>query len=161
MTQKMQMSLEVNGEPHTLIVEPRATLADALREELGLTGTRTGCEEGVCGACTVLVDGEPVRACLQFAVQAHGREVTTVEGLRGGEMMAALKDALAENFAVQCGFCTAGFLMLAAGAFARDPDMDERAMTELVSANLCRCTGYQPIVKAMMEAQAAMRVPAE
>lgn len=160
MSQKMQMSMEVNGEAHTLIVEPRTTLADALREECGLTGTRTGCEEGVCGTCTVLVDGEPVRACLQFAVQAHGREVTTIEGLSGRKLMKALQDAMAENFAVQCGYCTAGFLMLAAGALARRPDMDEDEMIRLVSANLCRCTGYQPILKAMRQAQAAVRADA-
>ncbi len=161
MTQKMQMSMEVNGEHHTLVVEPRTTLADALREECGLTGTRIGCEEGVCGACTVLVDGEPVRACLQFAVQAHGREITTVEGLTHREALIALKAAMSEHFAVQCGYCTAGFLMLAAGALARAPDMSETDMTELVSSNLCRCTGYQPIVKAMKQAQASLRVAAE
>lgn len=157
----MRMAMEVNGEERTLVVEPRTTLADALREECGLTGTRIGCEEGVCGACTVLVDGEPVRACLQFAVQAHGRQIITIEGLRGSETLKALKDRLSENFAVQCGFCTAGFLMLAAGALARQPEMDEAAITELVSSNLCRCSGYKPIIKAFMEAQASMRVAAE
>ena len=157
MNQQMQMTMEVNGETHTLIVEPRTTLADALREDCGLTGTRTGCEEGVCGTCTVLVDGEPVRSCLQFAVQAHGREVTTIEGLTGRDVMKALQDAMAENFAVQCGYCTAGFLMLAAGALSRQPDMDDEALTGLVSANLCRCTGYQPILKAIRQAQATVQ----
>ncbi|ORE95287.1 (2Fe-2S)-binding protein [Stappia sp. 22II-S9-Z10] len=161
MSTKMQMSMEVNGEARDLVVEPRTTLADALREECGLTGTRTGCEEGICGACTVLVDGEPVRACLQFAVQAHGREVTTIEGVREWKTLEALKAAMREHFAVQCGFCTSGFLMLAAGALTRKPEMSAAEIAEVAEMNLCRCTGYQPIVRAMQEAQASLKVAAQ
>lgn len=156
-TRKIQMTMEVNGAQRTIVVEPRATLVDALRDECHLTGTRTGCDEGVCGACTVLVDGEPVRACLMFAVQAHGSEVRTVEGLADGATLGVLQRAFVEAHAVQCGYCTAGFLMLAAGALERDPAMDDDALVALASANLCRCTGYQPIVRALRSARNALR----
>jgi carbon-monoxide dehydrogenase small subunit len=151
------MTMEVNGRARTIVVEPRTTLVEALREECHLTGTRTGCDEGVCGACTVLVDGEPVRACLMFAVQAHKAQVHTVEGLADGPRLHPLQRAFEEEHAVQCGFCTSGFLMLAAGALERTPDMDDDAITALASANLCRCTGYQPIVKALRAARDSIR----
>lgn len=156
MTRKIQMTMEVNGRSRTIVVEPRTTLVDALREECHLTGTRAGCDEGVCGACTVLVDGEPVRACLMFAVQAHGAEVRTVEGLAEGGTMHPLQRAFMAEHAIQCGYCTAGFLMLAAGALDRDPGMDDQALVDLASANLCRCTGYQPIVRALRSARDAL-----
>jgi carbon-monoxide dehydrogenase small subunit len=154
---RLQVTFEVNGTDQTVVVEPRATLLDALRGECRLTGTRAGCEEGVCGACTVLVDGEPVRACTLFAVQAHGRAVMTVEGLADGDTLHPLQRAFTACHAVQCGACTPGFLMLAAGAFARDPDMDEAALGELAATNLCRCGAGRAIVRALREAQGAMR----
>lgn len=156
MSQKIQMTMEVNGRPRTIVVEPRTTLVEALREECHLTGTRAGCDEGVCGTCTVLVDGEPVRACLMFAVQAHGSQVRTVEGLAERGALHPLQRAFVEEHAVQCGFCTAGFLMLAAGALELQPDLDDEELTALAAANLCRCTGYQPIVRALAAAREAL-----
>lgn len=149
------MTMEVNGEDRTIVVEPRTTLVEALREACHLTGTRVGCEEGVCGACTVLVDGEPVRACLMFAIQAHGTQVRTVEGLSDGTSLHPLQQAFIDNHAVQCGFCTAGFLMLAVGALEKDPGIDDAALEEIATANLCRCTGYQPILRALKAARGA------
>ncbi len=151
------LTLTVNGAPHTVSVEPRRTLADALREDCRLTGTHLGCEHGVCGACTVLVDGEPVRSCLMFAVQAEGREIRTVEGLAKDGVLHPMQEAFSEHHALQCGFCTPGFLMLAVGALERDPEMDEDAQRELLSSNLCRCTGYQNILKAVRAAAEKMR----
>ena len=157
MSEKTDITLTVNGREHAIRVAPRCTLADAIREECGLTGTHLGCEHGVCGACTVLVDGEPVRACLMFAVQAEGMDIRTVEGLAEGETLHPLQQAFIDHHALQCGFCTPGFLMLAAGALERDPDIGDDDLRELLSANLCRCTGYQNIVKAVRSAADAMR----
>ena len=151
------LTLTVNGVPHTVAVEPRRTLADALREDCGLTGTHLGCEHGVCGACTVLVDGDPVRSCLMFAVQADGREIRTVEGLAKDGVLHPMQEAFSEHHALQCGFCTPGFLMLAVGALERNPEMDEDAQREMLSSNLCRCTGYQNILKAVRAAAEKMR----
>ena len=138
-------------------VEPRRTLADAIRDDCGLTGTHIGCEHGVCGACTVIVDGEIVRSCLMFAVQVRGRKVRTVEGLaRGGELH-ALQRAFMEHHALQCGYCTPGFLMLAAGVLERDPDIGDEELAEVLSACLCRCTGYANIMAAVRAAAAEMR----
>lgn len=141
-------------------MEPRRTLADLLREDCGLTGTHLGCEEGVCGACTVLVDGAAVRSCLMFAVQCDGCCVRTVEGLpRDGEDRHPLQESFAAEHALQCGYCTPGFLMLAAGALESDPgvvDEPER-LRELLTSNLCRCTGYEPIRRAVIRAAAAIR----
>jgi len=149
MSDKHLIELTVNGTGHEVLVEPRRTLLDVLRHDLGLTGTHTGCEHGVCGACTVLVDGEPVRACLVFAVQAETADVRTVESLgRDGEL-SDLQQAFAEHHGLQCGFCTPGFLMLAEGFLAQRPDADRAEIREAVSANLCRCTGYQTIVDAV------------
>lgn len=158
MTPRIRMTAAINGETRTVVVEPRTTLADALREECGLTGTNVGCEEGVCGACTVLVDGEPVRACTMFAVQAHGREVRTVEGLASptGEL-GVLQQAFQTHHAVQCGCCTPGFLMLATGAIERDPALEETDLAEVAEANLCRCSGYKGIARALREAAATLR----
>ncbi|SDH71787.1 (2Fe-2S)-binding protein [Nonomuraea jiangxiensis] len=146
----MNVELTVNGEAHSLDVEPRTSLADALRDELGLTGTTLGCEHGVCGSCTVLVGGTAVRSCLMLAVQAQGEEVRTVEGLADGDRPHPLQEAFAAEHALQCGFCTPGFLMLLAGALAADPELggDERRLDALLASNLCRCTGYAGIRRA-------------
>jgi carbon-monoxide dehydrogenase small subunit len=146
----VKVRVEVNGTEHRADVEPRTLLSDFLRHDLGLTGTHVGCEHGVCGACTVQVDGEPARACLMFAVQADGRSVRTVEGLApdDGELH-PLQRALHERHGLQCGFCTAGFLM-ALEPFVRDrPDASETEIREAIAGNLCRCTGYEGIVAAV------------
>ncbi|GLW99898.1 (2Fe-2S)-binding protein [Microtetraspora sp. NBRC 16547] len=153
----MKIKLTVNGEQHSLDVEPRRILADVLREDCRLTGTHLGCEHGVCGACTVLVDGEAVRACLMLAVQCDGRSVRTVEGLSSpdGEPH-PLQRAFSAEHALQCGFCTPGFLMVAAGALEADPTIadDSERIDGLVESNICRCTGYEPIRRAIMRAAA-------
>jgi aerobic carbon-monoxide dehydrogenase small subunit len=147
------ISLKVNGRRHDLVVEARRTLADMLRHDLGYTGTHLGCEHGICGACTVIVDGAPVRACLVFGVQADGSEVRTVEGLADGEQLSDLQQAFSDHHALQCGFCTPGFLMLAEAYLAdedRPAGLTEGQARELVASNLCRCTGYQGIVDAVL-----------
>ena len=149
--------LRVNGRDYAVDVEHRKTLADTIREDCGLTGTHVGCEHGVCGACTILVDGAPVRACLMFAHQAEGREIRTVEGLSDGETLHPLQQAFIDNHALQCGFCTPGFLMLIVGALESGADLDDAALIELLSSNLCRCTGYQNIVKAARSVLETMR----
>jgi carbon-monoxide dehydrogenase small subunit len=157
MTHPRRLTLNVNGTLHPVEVEPRRSLADALRDECGLTGTHLGCEHGVCGACTVLVDGKPVRACLMFAVQAEGHEIETVEGLADGDTLHPLQQAFWEKHGLQCGFCTPGFLMLAAGALRENPDMTDEEIREVISSNLCRCTGYQNILAAVRAAADVMR----
>ena len=154
---KTRVSLNVNGHDQAIEVEPRRNLADALREDCGLTGTHVGCEHGVCGACTVLVDGQPVRSCLMFAVQAEGKAVRTVEGLADGETLHPLQQAFWEHHGLQCGFCTPGFLMLAAGVLEAEPEISDEDLQHVLSSNLCRCTGYQNIVKAVRAAAAQMR----
>ncbi|MEV0132127.1 (2Fe-2S)-binding protein [Dactylosporangium sp. NPDC050688] len=153
----MRVSLTVNDRRHDLDVEPRRTLADALRDDCGLTGTHIGCEHGVCGACTVLVDGVAVRSCLMLAVQCDGAGVRTVEGLAGPDGAAhPLQEAFCAEHALQCGFCTPGFLMLAAGALESDPGLvrDPERLRELLTSNLCRCTGYEAIRRAVIRAAA-------
>ena len=157
MSRKTPISLEVNGTTYRIEVEPRRHLADALREDCRLTGTHLGCEHGVCGACTVLVDGQPVRACLMLAVQAQGKTVRTVEGLARGDELHPLQQAFWEHHGLQCGFCTPGFLMLAAGLLENDPDIPDEELMHALSSNLCRCTGYQNIIKAVRAAAAAMK----
>jgi aerobic carbon-monoxide dehydrogenase small subunit len=157
MSAKRDIALEINGRRYGVAVEPRRLLVDAIRDDCGLTGTHIGCEHGVCGACTVLVDGAPIRSCLMFAVQADGRKIRTVEGLAEGAELHPLQSAFIAEHGLQCGFCTPGFLMLAAGLLERDPDMDEAALREELSANLCRCTGYDNIVKSVCAASLAMR----
>jgi carbon-monoxide dehydrogenase small subunit len=154
---KVGVTLNINGKDHAVRVEPRRTLADAIREDCGQTGTHTGCEHGVCGACTVLIDGEPARACLMFAVQAAGRRIRTVEGLADGEKLHPLQRAFIEHHGLQCGYCTPGFLMLAAGALERNPDVGEGELEKILSSNLCRCTGYKNIVAAVRAAAAEMK----
>jgi carbon-monoxide dehydrogenase small subunit len=155
----MDVELTVNGTTHRLDVEPRTSLADALRDGLGLTGTTLGCEHGVCGSCTVLLDGTAVRSCLMLAVQASGAGIRTVEGLAEDGRPHPLQEAFAAEHALQCGFCTPGFLMLLTGALAEDPelDRDERRLDEVLAANLCRCTGYAGIRRAAIRAAARMR----
>ncbi len=147
----------VNGKSHARVVDARLTLADFLRHELGLTGTHLGCEHGVCGACTVLLDGAPVRSCLMFAVQAEGKQIRTVEGLAKGDELNALQHAFMEHHGLQCGFCTPGFLMLITGVLEREPDITDEELVDVLSSNLCRCTGYQNIVKAARSAAAELR----
>jgi aerobic-type carbon monoxide dehydrogenase small subunit (CoxS/CutS family) len=147
------ISVRVNGREHELVIEARRTLADMLRHDLGYTGTHLGCEHGICGACTVIMDGAPVRACLVFGVQADGAEIRTVEGLADGEQLTDLQQAFSDHHALQCGFCTPGFLMLIEAYLAEaDPrGLDSAdAARELVASNLCRCTGYQGIVEAVV-----------
>ena len=149
MADKIDITLTVNGEARPISVEPRRTLADALRDDCGLTGTHLGCEHGVCGACTVLLDGEPVRSCLMFAVQAGGRAIRTVEGLADGDELHPLQQAFRDHHALQCGFCTPGFLMLAVGLLEKNARLDDAGLRQVLSSNLCRCTGYQNIFKAV------------
>src|SRR5947209_4955113 len=157
MSELVDVSLTVNGQPYALRVESRRTLLDAIRDGCGLTGTHMGCEHGVCGACTVLVDGEPVRACLMFAVQAEGSRVRTIEGLADGEELHALQRAFITHHGVQCGFCTPGFLMLAAGTLECEPEIGDDELLDVLSSNLCRCTGYQNIVAAVRAALTELR----
>ncbi len=161
MTAPREFSFTVNGEAHTVRVEPRKTLADTIREDCGLTGTHLGCEHGVCGACTILLDGAPVRSCLMFAGQAEGAEIRTVEGLADGDRLHPLQRAFIDRHALQCGFCTPGFLMLALGVLEREPDIDEAGLREALSSNLCRCTGYLNILDAVRDAAAAMKTGPE
>jgi len=157
MSNKANVTFTVNGEERMIHVEPRRSLADALREDCGLTGTHLGCEHGVCGACTVLVDDQPVRSCLMFAVQAEGARVRTVEGLATGDKLHPLQQAFWDHHGLQCGFCTPGFLMLAVSILERDPDIAESELRAALSSNLCRCTGYQNILKSVLAAAAEMR----
>ncbi|MDS1269634.1 (2Fe-2S)-binding protein [Lipingzhangella sp. LS1_29] len=149
MSEQHLITLTVNGHDHELLVAARRTLVDAIRHDLRLTGTHVGCEHGVCGACTILVDGAPARACLMFAVQAEGRDIRTVESLGSPEAPNDLQRAFSEHHALQCGFCTPGFLMLAEGFLTEHPHATKSEIRAAVSANLCRCTGYQPIVEAV------------
>lgn len=146
------ISLELNGTARTAWCEPRRLLCDFLRHDLGAVGTHVGCEHGVCGACTVLIDGVAQRSCLALAVQAQGRRVTTVEGLAEGARLSKLQEAFRRNHALQCGFCTAGILVSASDFLRRVPRPSERQVREMLSGHLCRCTGYTPIVKAIMDA---------
>jgi aerobic carbon-monoxide dehydrogenase small subunit len=154
------VGLTVNGVQHEVAVEPRRLLVDCLRDDLGLTGTHIGCEHGVCGTCTVLVDGETVRSCLMLAVQADGAAVTTVEGLAPDGALHPLQQAFREAQGLQCGFCTQGMLMLASELLRENPLPSEAEIREAISANLCRCTGYQGIVEAVQLAAERHAVPA-
>jgi len=145
----MPITLTVNGIRHELAVEPRWLLVDVIRETLGLTGTHVGCEHGVCGTCTVLVDGETVRSCLMLGAGADGAEILTVEGIGGTEGLSPLQEAFRDAQGLQCGFCTPGMLMIAHELLAQNPAPTEPEIREAISANLCRCTGYQGIVEAV------------
>src|SRR5580704_14287069 len=152
-----QIMLTVNGEKRDLVVETRMHLGDALRQELRLTGTHLGCEHGVCGACTILLDGLAVRSCLLLAVQANGREVVTIEGLATDGRLHPLQQAFADHHGLQCGFCTAGMLTTLVAFLHENPDPTEAEVRVAISGNLCRCTGYQGIVDAVLDAAARMR----
>jgi carbon-monoxide dehydrogenase small subunit len=157
MTEKVAITLTVNGRVYAVEVEPRKTLADAIRDDCGQTGTHIGCEHGVCGACTVILGEDAVRSCLMFAVQAQGKPIRTVEGLADGDKLHPLQQAFIANHGLQCGFCTPGFLMLAVNALERNPDISDEEILDVLSSNLCRCTGYQNIIKAVRSAAAEMR----
>ncbi len=157
MSESVRSTFTVNGNRAEVEVEPRMSLADCLRHKLKLTGTHVGCEHGVCGACTVLVDGNAVRSCLMLAVQADGVEITTVEGLPGaqGDTLGPLQAAFRKHHALQCGFCTPGILTTAHALLSEEPDAGVERIREVLSGNLCRCTGYVSIVEAVLEARAS------
>jgi aerobic carbon-monoxide dehydrogenase small subunit len=161
MSNMVEITLNINGRDYRAQVETRRTLVDAIRDNCGLTGTHVGCEHGVCGSCTVLVDGLPVRSCLMFAVQAQGKQIRTVEGLANGDVLHPLQHAFIEHHGLQCGFCTPGFLMLVVGAVESDPEIGDEELIEVLSSNLCRCTGYQNIVKAVRAALPQIRARLE
>ncbi len=151
----MKVEFEVNGAAASVDVTPRMTLADCLRHELNLTGTHVGCEHGVCGACTVIVNGDAVRSCLMLAVQAQGAKVTTVEGLSLEEGLTPLQQSFKHHHALQCGFCTPGMLTTLHALLSEEPEASEDRIREVISGNICRCTGYVPIVEAAMDARAS------
>jgi len=153
---RRQVELRVNGRAYSATVEPRLSLVDLLRNELGLTGTHVGCEHGVCGACTVLVNGETVRGCLFLAVQAQDAEVTTIEGVAGPDRLHPVQQAFREHHAIQCGFCTPGMVLSAIELLQGNPDPSEAEIREGISGNLCMCTGYVNIVKAVQAAATAL-----
>jgi carbon-monoxide dehydrogenase small subunit len=157
MTEKVDITLNINGQDYEVRVEPRRTLVDAIRDDCGQTGTHIGCEHGVCGACTIILDNDAVRACLMFAVQADGKRIRTVEGLADGDNLHPLQSAFIAHHGLQCGFCTPGFLMLATNAIETNPEISDEEILEVLSSNLCRCTGYQNINKAVRSAAAEMR----
>jgi carbon-monoxide dehydrogenase small subunit len=161
MNNQHTITVTVNGTPYERTIEPRLLLSDFLRHELGLTGTHVGCEHGVCGACTIIFDGQPVRSCLMLAVQADGHEITTVEGLGTMDDLHPLQEAFREAHAVQCAFCTPGFLMTLVPFLEENPDPTEEEIREAISGNLCRCTGYQHIVDAVKLAAKKMSVGGE
>ena len=153
----MRIEVRINGRSYEGEVEPRTLLSDFIRHGAGLTGTHVGCEHGVCGACTVQLDGETVRSCLMLAAQANGRSLLTVEGLADGGELHPLQQAFHERHALQCGFCTPGFLLSAEALLRERPDPSEREVREALAGNLCRCTGYEGIVKAVLDVAAARR----
>ena len=157
MTEKLDITLTINGRDYAIAVEARKTLVDAIREDCGQTGTHIGCEHGICGTCTVILDDTVVRSCLMFAVQAQGRKIRTVEGLADGKTLHPLQRAFMAHHGLQCGFCTPGFLMLATGVLEREPDISDEDLLDVLSSNLCRCTGYQNIIKAVRSVAADMR----
>jgi carbon-monoxide dehydrogenase small subunit len=146
------VELRINGEPYSGAAEPRMLLSDFLRHTLGLTGTHVGCEQGVCGACTILLDGEPIRSCLTFAVQANGHELVTVEGLANNGTLDPIQEAFRVEHGLQCGFCTPGFLLSTKALLADNPEPSVEEIRDYMSGNVCRCTGYQGIVAAVQTA---------
>jgi carbon-monoxide dehydrogenase small subunit len=154
----MTVTLDINGEAHTVEVEPRMSLLDCLRDRLLLTGAHAGCEHGVCGACTVLIDGAAVRSCLMFAVQADGYAITTIEGLSPGPgELSALQDAFCETHGMQCGYCTPAMVLAAHALLAKNPQPTREEIVDAISGNICRCTGYAQIVEAIALAAERMR----
>jgi aerobic-type carbon monoxide dehydrogenase small subunit (CoxS/CutS family) len=152
-----RLELTVDGLPLIAVIDPGRTLLRVLRDDLGRTGTKEGCDDSECGACMVLVDGRPVNSCSYLALQAAGREITTVEGLAGRDELHPLQRAFLEGGGIQCGFCTPGMLISAAALLAAEPDPSEEAIRDALAGNLCRCTGYQPIIRAVQRAAAEMR----
>ena len=161
MRNTIDVSLTVNNEQYKRSIEPRLLLSDFLRHELGLTGTHVGCEHGVCGSCSVLFDGQPIRSCLMFAVQANGHEIQTIEGLGTIDHLHPLQEAFMEAHGVQCGFCTPGILMTLVPFLENNPDPDEKEIRAAISGNICRCTGYQNIVDAVKLAAQKMSMRSE
>ena len=157
MDDRIAIRLSVNGTEHEVAVPPRKLLSDVLREDCRLTGTHVGCEHGVCGACTVLVDGQPVRSCLSFAVQMPGHEITTIEAVAAGGRLSPLQQAMHEEHGLQCGFCTAGIVITFEAYLREHPDPSDEEIREVLAGNLCRCTGYHNIVAAVRKAAARMR----
>jgi carbon-monoxide dehydrogenase small subunit len=157
MSNLFNVEVSINGKPYQQAVEPRLLLSDFLRHEIGLTGTHVGCEHGVCGACTVLFDGQPVRSCLMFAVQADGHEIMTVEGMGTPDNLHVIQKAFWEAHGLQCGFCTPGFLLTLIPFLEENPDPDEAEIRHAISGNICRCTGYQNIVEAVKLAAENMK----
>ena len=157
MREKAAITLTINGRDHPISVEARRTLADAIREDCGQTGTHIGCEHGICGACTVIVDDEPVRSCLMFAVQADGKKIRTVEGLADGEKLHPMQQAFMENHGLQCGYCTPGMVMAATSLLRENPHPTEEEVRYGLEGNLCRCTGYHNIVQSVLAAAGASK----
>jgi len=157
MSEKVEITLTVNGQKRSALAEPRMLLADFLRHELGLRGTHIGCEHGVCGACTILLDGRTARSCLHFAIAVDGAVIDTVEGMASADDLHPIQEAFHQNHALQCGYCTSGFLLTTLEFLRRNPDPDEAEIRRALTNNLCRCTGYTNIVKAVAAAAAAMR----
>ena len=150
MSLKQLIELKVNGEIHEVVIEPRTTLLQVLREDLGLTGTKQGCDTGDCGACTVLIDGKPTLSCLTLAIEAQGKEILTIEGLAGDGELHPLQQAFIDHFSVQCGYCTPGMILSAKALLDKNPHPTEDEVREAISGNLCRCTGYVKIVEAII-----------
>lgn len=155
--ERRSITVTINGTPYSATVEARKTLADFIREDAGLTGTHLGCEHGVCGACTILLDGRAVRSCLMFAVQADGAEINTVESLGTPDHLHPLQEAFRDHHGLQCGFCTPGFLMTAVAFLRETPEPTDEQIREVLAGNLCRCTGYQGIVEAVRDAAQRLR----
>lgn len=157
MSKQIEVRIVVNGRSYTRVVEPRYLLVDFLRHELGLTGTHVGCEHGVCGACTVLINGQSARSCLHFAAALNGAEITTVESLADNDKLHPIQEAFRRNHALQCGYCTPGFLMTTIELLDGAPDLTEEVVRSALTNNICRCTGYTNIVKAVLEANRTLR----
>ena len=157
MTEKMDINLTVNGRSHAVSVAPRKTLADVIREDCGQTGTHLGCEHGICGACTVILDGRIVTSCLVLGVESEGKEITTIEGIAEGNQLHPIQQAFLENAALQCGICTPGFIVATKALLDREPDPSEERIRFWLANNLCRCTGYDKIVRAVLDSAKRMQ----
>ena len=150
--EKIEITLNINGQPHEVMIYPNDTLLDVLRDSLDMTGSKESCGEGVCGSCTIHMDGKPVRSCLTLAMEARGAEIKTVEGLANGDELSNLQQSFIDHGAVQCGFCTPGMLMTADALLTENPKPDEKAIRKALAGNICRCTGYAKIVEAVAHA---------